>query len=84
MDTKSFRVEGELILVEKILEKQTAMEKNGVFKGVVKIVQFGEEVKTEGLSVGDRVLVRDPEYGIYECKFTKECYIHRGQILRTS
>ena len=80
----SFKVEGELILVEKILEKQNAMDANGTFKGIVKIVQFGGEAKTEGLEVGKKVLVRDPEYGIYECKFTKECYIHRGQILRTS
>lgn len=79
-----FKVEGELILVEKVLEKDTIIDKVGVFKGVVKILQFGEKIENkEGLEIGMKVLIRDPKYSIYTCEFTKESYIYRGQILRT-
>jgi len=77
----SFKIEGELILVEPQLVKENAMAEVGVFKGVVKIVQFGEKADKEGYDVGDKVLIK---YECnYVCKYTGESYIYREQILRT-
>lgn len=81
MDTKSFKVEGELILVEQVLVKQTSVDEKGSFRGVVKILQFGEKVVKEGLEAGQKVLIK--QNCIYTCPYTKENYIYREQILRT-
>jgi hypothetical protein len=81
MGTKSFKIEGELILVEPILVKQSAIDAEGVFKGVVKILQFGERTDSDGYEVGGKVLIR--QNCIYSCPYTKESYIYREQILRT-
>jgi hypothetical protein len=79
---KSFKVLGELVLVEQILEKEVSVQQVGVFKGFVEILRFGEEVKdTKTLSVGDKVLIR--EHCLYVCPYTKESYIHLEQIVRT-
>lgn len=77
----SFKIEGELILVEPQLVKENAMAEVGVFKGVVKILQFGETANSEGYEVGGKVLIR--QNCMYECPYTKENYIYREQILRT-
>lgn len=78
----SFRVLGEQVLVEQILEKNTTIDTKGVFKGVVKILQFGEKIEDmQNLKVGDKVLMR--EFCVYSCPYTKESYIYLEQILRT-
>jgi hypothetical protein len=79
---KSIKILGEQILVEKVLSKNTAIDTNGVFKGVVTILQFGEKLEDrQGLEVGDKVLMR--EHCVYGCIYTKESYIDIGGILRT-
>lgn len=81
MSMESFKIEGELILVEPIMVKQNAMDEVGVFKGVVKILQFGEKADKEGYDVGQKVLIK---YECnYKCPHTNEHYIYREQILRT-
>lgn len=76
-----FKVIGEQIKVEAIMEFATPMDKTGVFKGVVKILQFGTETNTNDLEVGDKILLK-PNC-LHTCPFTKEGYVYREQILRT-
>lgn len=71
------RIFGEWILVEKELEKQTALDKIGTFKGIVKILGIGEDLKDTKLKVKDRVRV-----GSNPNEINGECYISEHQILR--
>lgn len=76
MENKSYRIFGELILVEKLYIKENVLDKTGVFKNIVKILAIGEQLKETSLKVGDKVLVggfRDQN---------DETYIYESQILR--
>lgn len=78
----NIKILGEQVLVKKVLSKNTAIDTNGVFKGVVEILQLGEKIEDkQGLEVGDKVLMR--EHCVYDCKYTNESYIDLGGILRT-
>jgi len=71
------RIFGEWILVEKELVKQTALDKTGEFKGVVKILGIGGNLKNTSLKEGDRVRV-----GSNPSDINGESYISEHQILR--
>ena len=79
---KNIKIFGEMVLVAQVLEKNTALDAKGVFKGVVEIIQFGEKVEDRfSLIEGDKVLIR--EHCLYTCPYTKENYIRLEQIIRT-
>jgi hypothetical protein len=79
---KNFKIVNDLVLVEKVLIKNVGIETVGSYKGVVKILQFGEKVEDRmGLEVGDKVLMK--EHCGYTCPYTQESYIYLEQIVRT-
>ena len=68
---------GDRILVEKVLEKKTAMDAKGEFKGVVKVLAIGDKFdKSHGIQVGDKLRVGGTS------DFGDESYIIDKQILR--
>ena len=68
---------GDRILVEKVLEKKTAMDSKGEFKGVVKVLAIGDKFdKSHGIQVGDKLRVGGTS------DFGDESYIIDKQILR--
>lgn len=71
------RIFGDRILVEKILEKKTAMDSKGEFKGIVKVLAIGDKFdKSYGVQVGDKLFVGGTS------DFGNESYIIDKQILR--
>jgi len=76
MDKKKYRVFGELILVEKVMHKETVMDKIGVFKNRVKVVAIGEGLTETPIKVDDVLVVG----GLMERD--GEVYIAESQILR--
>ena len=70
---------GDRILVERILEKKTAMDSKGEFKGVVKVLAIGEDFKQGSkrqIIVGDKLIVTG------DLLVNGESYIIDKQILR--
>jgi hypothetical protein len=70
---------GDRILVEKILEKKTAMDSKGEFRGIVKVLAIGEDFKQgtkKQIAVGDKLKVGGTS------DFGDESYIIDKQILR--
>jgi len=76
MDKKKYRVFGELILVEKVMHKETVMDKIGVFKNRVKVIAIGEGLTDTPVKVDDILVVG----GLMERD--GEVYIAESQILR--
>ena len=76
MDKKKYRVFGELILVEKVMHKETVMDKIGVFKNRVKVIAIGEGLTETPVKVDDVLVVG----GLMERD--GEVYIAESQILR--
>jgi len=76
MDKKKYRVFGELILVEKVMHKETVMDKIGVFKNRVKVIAIGEGLTETPVKVDDILVVG----GLMERD--GEVYIAESQILR--
>jgi len=76
MDKKKYRVFGELILVEKVMHKETVMDKIGVFKNRVKVIAIGEGLTDTPVKVDDVLVVG----GLMERD--GEVYIAESQILR--
>jgi len=76
MDKKKYRVFGDLILVEKVMHKETVMDKIGVFKNRVKVVAIGEGLTETPIKVDDVLVVG----GLMERD--GEVYIAESQILR--
>ena len=76
MDKKKYRVFGDLILVEKVMHKETVMDKIGVFKNRVKVVAIGEGLTETPVKVDDILVVG----GLMERD--GEVYIAESQILR--
>jgi len=76
MDKKKYRVFGELILVEKVMHKETVMDKIGVFKNRVKVIAIGEGLTETPIKVDDVLVVG----GLMERD--GEVYIAESQILR--
>jgi len=71
------RIFGDRLLVERILEKKTAMDSKGEFKGVVKVLAIGDKFdKSHGIQVGDKLRVGGTS------DFGDESYIIDKQILR--
>ena len=71
------KIFGDRILVEKILEKKTAMDSVGEFKGVVKVLAIGDKFdKSHGVQVGDKLRVGGTS------DLLGESYIIDKQILR--
>jgi len=70
---------GDRILIEKVLEKKTAMDSKGEFKGVVKVLALGEDFKQGSkrqIVVGDKLKVGGTS------DFGDESYVSDKQILR--
>ena len=71
------KIFGDRILVEKVLEKKTAMDSKGEFKGIVKVLAIGDKFdKSYGVQVGDKLKVGGTS------DFGDESYIIDKQILR--
>lgn len=71
------KIFGDKILVEKILEKKTAMDSKGEFKGTVKVLAIGDKFdKSHGVQVEDTLKVGGTS------DFGDESYIIDKQILR--